>query len=176
MIYKLGEKVPKIGKNNFIAENSTIIGDVVTGDNVSIWFGAVLRGDMSQIKIGDNSNIQDNSIIHGDSNFPTTVGKSVTVGHNAIIHGCTIGDECVIGMGSIILNGVNIPNGCLVAAGAVVTPKLKAKSGDMIAGAPAKVIKTLDEKNRNYLKYACNVYIEDIDKYLNKLEIIKIER
>lgn len=172
MIYKLGDKVPNIGENNYIAENATVIGEVTTAENVSIWFGAVVRADMSKVTIGKDSNIQDNSIVHGDTPFPVTIGERVTIGHNCIIHGCTIGDECVIGMGSTLLNGSVIPKNCLVAAGSVVTPKLQAKEGDLIAGSPARVVRALTEENRNYLEYAYKVYVEDIEKY-KKLEIIK---
>ena len=154
MIYKLGEKTPKIGENNYIAENATVIGEVVTNENVSIWFGAVVRADMSKITVGRDSNIQDNSI-----------GERVTIGHNCIIHGCTIGDNCVIGMGSILLNESVIPKNCLVAAGSVVTPKLQAGEGSLIAGSPARVIRPLNEENKEYLLHAYKVYLEDIDKY-----------
>ena len=172
MIYKLGDKVPKFGENNYIAENATVIGDVSTSDNVSIWFGAVVRADMSKVTVGRESNIQDNTTVHGDTPYPVTIGERVTIGHNCVIHGCTIGDECVIGMGSILLNGSVVPKNCLVAAGSVVTPKLQAKEGDLIAGSPARVVRALNEKNREYLKYAYKVYIEDIEKY-KKLEEIK---
>ncbi len=172
MIYKLGDKIPQIGANNYIAENATVIGDVFTAENVSIWFGAVVRADMSKITVGKDSNIQDNTTVHGDTPYPVTIGERVTIGHNCIIHGCTIGDECVIGMGSTLLNGSVIPKNCLVAAGSVVTPKLQAKEGDLIAGSPARVVRALSEENRNYLKYAYKVYIEDIEKY-KKLEEIK---
>ncbi len=172
MIYKFGEKIPKLGINNYIADNATIIGDVVTSENVSIWFGAVIRADMSKVTIGKDSNIQDNSTIHGDTPYPVKIGERVTIGHNCIIHGCTIGNECVIGMGSIILNGSVIPSNCLVAAGSVVTPKLQAKEGDLIVGAPAKVMRDLSEKNREYLKYAYEVYTHDIEKY--KLDLVEM--
>lgn len=171
MIYRLGNLIPNIGENNFIAENSTIIGDVTTGKNVSIWFNAVVRGDMSEIIIGDNSNIQDNCTVHSDSNYTVKIGKGVTVGHNAIIHGCEIGDNCVIGMGSIVLNGVKIPNNCLIGAGSLVTPKLKLEEGVLVVGNPARVVRKLDKTNKEYLKYASEIYVEDIEKY-KKLEII----
>lgn len=173
MIYKLGDLVPHIGKNNYIADNATVIGDVVLGENVSIWFGAVVRADMSKITVGDNSNIQDNVTVHGDTPFPVKIGKKVTIGHNCVIHGCTIEDECVIGMGTTILNGAIIPKNCLVAAGSVVTPKLKANEGYLIAGAPARIVRQLTEDNKEYLKYAYKTYCNDIEIYSKKL--IKID-
>ena len=172
MIYKLGNLIPKIGKNNYIAENAIVIGDVTFGDNVSVWFGAVIRADLSSVVVGDDSNIQDNVTFHGDEPFPTVIGKRVTIGHNCIIHGCTIGDETVIGMGSIVLNGSVVPNNCLVAAGSVVTPKLQAKEGDLIAGSPARVIRQLSQENADYLKYAHKIYCDDIEKYSTQLERI----
>ena len=165
MIFKLGNHVPKIGENNYIAESASVIGEVETGKNVSIWFSAVLRADMSKIIIGNNSNVQDNCTLHGDTNYPTIVGENVTIGHNCVVHGCSVGDNSIIGMGSTILNGVVIPKNCLVAAGAVVTAKLIAEEGSLIGGAPAKVIKKLSEENVEYLKYAKDVYIEKIEKY-----------
>ena len=171
MIYKLGDKIPQIGDNNYIAENSTVIGEVITEENVSIWFGAVVRADMSKVVVGKDSNIQDNCTVHGDTPYPVTIGERVTIGHNCIIHGCTIGDECVIGMGSILLNGSVIPKNCLVAAGSVVTPKLQAQEGDLIAGSPARVVRALTKENREYLKYAYKVYVYDIKKYKNLEEI-----
>ncbi|MGL5089268.1 gamma carbonic anhydrase family protein [Cetobacterium sp.] len=171
MIYKLGDLVPKIGENNLIVETATIIGDVETGENVSIWFSAVLRADMSKIIVGNNSNIQDNTTVHGDTPFPVIIGKNVTIGHNCIIHGCEIGENVIIGMGSILLNGTKIPKNCIVGAGSLVTDKLEAEEGDLIVGSPAKVIKKLSEKNIDYLEYANNVYLEKINTY-KKLERI----
>ncbi|MGL5377882.1 MAG: gamma carbonic anhydrase family protein [Cetobacterium sp.] len=171
MLYKLGDLVPKIGKNNLIVENATVIGDVITGENVSIWFSAVLRADMSKIEVGDNSNIQDNTTVHGDTPFPVVIGKNVTIGHNCVIHGCEIGENVIVGMGSILLNGTKIPKNCIVGAGSLVTDKLVAEEGDLIVGSPAKVIKKLSDKNIEYLKYANKVYLDKIESY-KKLERI----
>ncbi|MGB6128035.1 MAG: gamma carbonic anhydrase family protein [Psychrilyobacter sp.] len=173
MIYSLKDKKPVIGKNNYIAPNATLVGDIVLGEDVSIWFGAVLRGDMSKITIGDASNIQDNCTVHGDAPYPVTLGKGVTVGHNAIVHGCTIGDNCVIGMGAILLNGVTIPKNCLVGAGSVVGATLEVAEGSLVIGNPAIVKKKLSDKYIDYLKYAKDVYINDIDIYTKELEEIK---
>ncbi|MGL4652196.1 MAG: gamma carbonic anhydrase family protein [Cetobacterium sp.] len=171
MIYKLGDLVPKIGENNLIVENATIVGDVETGKNVSIWFSAVLRADMSKITVGDNSNIQDNTTVHGDTPFPVVIGKNVTIGHNCVIHGCEIGENVIIGMGSILLNGAKIPKNCIVGAGSLVTDKLIAEEGDLIVGSPAKVVKKLSDKNIDYLQYANEVYLNKIETY-KKLERI----
>ena len=123
----------------YIAPNATLVGDIILGENVSIWYGAVLRGDSGTITVGEGTNIQDNCILHEK----TTLGKYCTVGHGAILHGCTIGDGCLIGMGSILLDGAVLEEGCLVGAGAVVTGKTKAPAGSVLLGSPAKIVKTL---------------------------------
>jgi len=128
-----------MAKSVFVAPNATIVGDVVLGENVNIWYGAVLRGDSGTITVGEGTNIQDNCVLH--DNPP--IGSYCTIGHGAIVHGCTVGDGCLIGMGSIVLNGAVLGDGCLVGAGAVVTGKTNAPAGSMLLGAPAKVVKTV---------------------------------
>lgn len=174
MIYRLGGSTPQIGKNNFIAENATLVGNVVLGENVTVMFGAVIRADLFQVTIGDDTNIQDNVIIHGDEVSSVKIGNRSTIGHNCVIHGCTIGENTVIGMGSTLLNGVVIPNNCLVAAGSVVTPKLKAEEGDLIGGVPARVIRKLSKENRAYLKHSYKVYVDEIKRYSTELEEVEI--
>ena len=126
-------------KSVYIAKNATVVGDVELGENVNIWYGAVLRGDCGKITIGEGSNVQDNSVLHEK----VTMGKGCTVGHAAILHGCTIGDNCLIGMGAIVLDGAKLGNDCLVAAGSVVTGKVDAPDGSLILGNPATVVKPL---------------------------------
>lgn len=123
----------------YIAPNAVVNGEVNLGENVNIWYGAVLRGDSGAITIGDHTNIQDNCVVHEQ----TAIGSHCTVGHGAIVHGCTVGDNCVIGMGSIVLNGAILGDGCLVGAGAVVTGKMNAPAGSVLLGSPAKIVKTL---------------------------------
>lgn len=173
MIYKLGNLVPAIGENNFIAENATVIGDIRTGNNVSIWFNAVLRGDLAPIIIGDDSNVQDNVTLHVDYDTPVELGSGVTIGHNAIIHGCKIGDNCLIGMGAVLLNKVVIPKNCLVAAGSVVGPKLKIEEGDLVVGNPARIARKLSKENIASLGKTKKIYTDDIEVYLTQLERIK---
>ena len=142
----------------YLAENATIVGDVKLGSDVSVWYGAVLRGDSGCITLGDRTNVQDNSVIHEH----TTVGNDCTIGHGAIVHGCPVGDNCVIGMGAIVLNGAVIGNDCIVGAGAVVTGKMEAPDGSLILGSPAKVVKTVTsqqveanrENARRYVRLA----------------------
>lgn len=134
----------------WIADSATVVGDVTLGKNVTIWYGAVLRGDMGALTVGDNTNIQDNAILHEG----TTIGKGCTVGHSAIVHGCTVGDNTLIGMGSIILDGAVIGNNCIVGAGALVTGRTVVPDNSMILGSPAKIIKPMAEEaiERNRLQ------------------------
>lgn len=126
----------------YIAPNAVVTGEVNLGENVNIWYGAVLRGDSGTITIGDHTNIQDNCVVHEQ----TAIGSHCTIGHGAIVHGCTVGDNCVIGMGSIVLNGAILGDGCLVGAGAVVTGKTNAPAGSVLLGSPAKIVKTLTQE------------------------------
>ena len=141
-------------KNVYIAPNATVVGDVVLEKDVNIWYGAVLRGDNGRITVGEGSNIQDNAVLHDETNL----GKFCTVGHTAIVHGCTIGDDCLIGMGAVLLSGAVLGDGCIVGAGALVTGKTNAPAGSLLLGSPAKVVKTvtpeqLAETRENALHY-----------------------
>ncbi len=127
----------------FIAPGAHVVGDVQLGENVGIWYNAVVRGDTNSITIGDNSNVQDNTTVHTDSDYKVHVGKGVTIGHNAIVHGCTIGDNTVIGMGSIILSGAAIGNNCIIGAGSLVTGKMRIPDNSLAFGNPAKVIRAV---------------------------------
>lgn len=140
----------------YIAPNAALVGDIVLGENVSIWYGAVLRGDSGTITVGEGTNIQDNCILHEK----TTLGNYCTVGHGAIVHGCTVGDGCLIGMGSILLDGAVLGAGCLVGAGAVVTGKTNAPTGSVLLGSPAKIVKTLTEEQIQEQRQHALHYIE----------------
>lgn len=142
--------------STYIAPNATVVGDVTLGENVSIWYNAVLRGDSGAITVGEGTNIQDGCILHEQ----TTLGKNCTVGHGAIVHGCTVGDNCVIGMGAIILNGAVIGNDCIVGAGALVTGKMNAPDGSMILGSPAKVLKEVTPEQIADNAHSAQHYIE----------------
>ena len=143
-------------KEFFITPSATVIGDVKLGTNASVWYGAVLRGDSGTISIGDDSNIQDNCVLH-DS---VTLGKGCSVGHGAILHGCTIGDNCVIGMGAIVLDGAVIGEHCLVGAGAVVTGKMNAPAGSLLLGNPAQVVKPLTQAQIDYIHADAETYVK----------------
>ena len=132
---------PKLDTSILVCPGAAIVGDVTLGKHVSVWYNAVLRGDEGAIKVGDNTNIQDRAVMHEE----TTVGAGCTIGHGAIVHGCTVGDNVLIGMGAIVLNGAKIGNNCIVGAGALVTGKMDAPAGSMILGCPAKVVRPLTE-------------------------------
>ncbi|WP_340200346.1 gamma carbonic anhydrase family protein [Ascidiimonas sp. W6] len=164
IIKEVNGKTPVFGDNCFLAETSVVVGDVVTGNDCSIWFHAVLRGDVHYIKIGNKVNVQDGAIIHCTyQKSPTNIGNNVSIGHNAIVHGCTIHDNVLIGMGSIVMDDCIIESNSIIAAGAVVIKGTKVASGSVYAGVPAKKVKdispelVLGEINRiadNYIKYA----------------------
>lgn len=149
MIKSYKGKNPVIDNEAYIAETAVIIGDVKLMKNSNVWFGATLRGDMESITIGENTNIQENSVIHVDKTEKVIVGDNCTVGHNAIIHGCTIGNNTLIGMGAIILNGAKIGDNSIVAAGALVTQNKEFEDGVLILGNPAKVVRKLTEEEIN---------------------------
>jgi gamma-carbonic anhydrase len=135
---------PRIGKNCFLADTATIIGDVELGDDCSIWFNAVIRGDVHYIKIGNRVNVQDNASIHATyQKSPTTIGNNVSIAHNAVVHGCTIHDNVLVGMGAVIMDDAIIESNCIIAAGAVVTQGTRVETGCVYAGAPAKKVKSM---------------------------------
>ena len=174
MIYKLNGVEPIIGENNFVADSSAVIGKVTTEKDVSIWFSAVMRADVCSIYVGEKTSIQDNVTIHGDEGNDVVIGKNVTIGHNCIIHGCVIGDNSVIGMGTTILNGAVIPPNSLVGAGSLVTSSFKdCEEGMLIVGSPAKAVKKLPEHHLEYLKNSAEYYVKEIDVYTKKLERVK---
>lgn len=147
MIKTIRGKTPEIGRDCFIAENATIVGEVRMGDQCSIWFNAVLRGDVHYIKMGDKVNVQDGAVIHCTyEKSPTNIGNNVSIGHNAVVHGCTVQDNVLIGMGSIVMDDCVIESNSIIAAGAVVTKGTRVPSGTVFAGMPAKKIKDISVK------------------------------
>ena len=144
-VYALEGVSPKIAASAWIADSAQVIGQVELAADVSIWFGAVLRGDTESMRIGRGSNVQDGSVLHADVGRPLTVGEHVTIGHQVMLHGCTIGDESLIGIGAVVLNGAKIGKGCLVGARALVTEGKEFPDGSMILGSPAKLVRMLSE-------------------------------
>src|SRR3982751_5031165 len=144
-LYSLGELTPKLAERAWAAPSADLIGDVRLGARASVWFGAILRGDNTPLILGEETNFQDGAIGHSDPGVPLTVGARVTVGHQAILHGCTIADDCLIGMGARILNGALIASECIVGAGALITEGKRFESGSLIVGAPARLVRQVSE-------------------------------
>ena len=169
-IYQLDDKTPQIADSAWVADNAEVMGDVRLGENVSIWFNTTLRGDNDPITIGDDSNIQDGSVLHTDEGVPLTIGRNVTVGHMVMLHGCSIGDESLIGIGAIVLNGAKIGRNCLVGAGALVTEGKEFPDGSMILGSPAKVVRQLTPEQIEGLRYSAQHYIDNAKRYKQGLK------
>ncbi len=160
MIKSYNNIEPVIDKSCFIAENSSIIGDVIIKENSSIWYSAVLRGDVENITVGENTNIQDNSTIHTSDGNKTIIGNNVTIGHNAIIHGCTIKNNVLVGMGAIVLDGAIINENTIIAAGSLVSPGKTFETGTLVMGSPAKVVRKLTEDEIKSLKLSADKYVK----------------
>ncbi len=158
---------PRIGADVYIAPTAAVIGDVEIMDGASVWYGAVIRGDLAPIRIGRDANIQDNCTIHVDAGQPALVGASVVVGHNAVVHGCTIEDHCLIGINAVVLNGARIRSGSIVAAGAVVLEKQSIGPLELAAGVPAKVRRTLPAQIREEIRQDAEVYLQLSRSYQN---------
>ena len=166
-------KHPVLGQRTYIDPACTIIGEVELGDDVSVWPGTVIRGDVNHIRIGARSNVQDGTVIHvshaspyNKGGYPTLVGEGVTIGHGCIIHACTIGDYCLIGMGACILDGAVIEANAFIAAGAVIGPGKRVRSGELWAGNPARLMRQLSEKDIEGLRYSADHYVRLKDQYL----------
>lgn len=156
---------PKINETVFVAETADIIGKVTIGKNSNIWYNTVLRADVNTITIGENTNIQDGSVVHISDKFPTVIGNNVTVGHKALVHGCTIGNNTLIGMGSIVLDGAEIGEYTLLGAGSLVPPGKKIPSGVLALGSPAKVVRELTEEEKQNLVESALKYVKVADNY-----------
>jgi carbonic anhydrase/acetyltransferase-like protein (isoleucine patch superfamily) len=173
-IYELdgqGPELPGDG-NYFIADTAVVIGKVRLLNSASVWFGAVLRGDNEWIEIGEGSNVQDNSTCHTDPGFPLTIGKNCTVGHNVILHGCTLEDDTLVGMGSIVMNGARIRRGSVVGAGSIITEGKEYPEYSLIIGAPARVIRTLTSEQSTAMGRAAKSYVRNGPRFKNGLKKI----
>ena len=169
MFYDLKDKKPQSSGENWVAPNATIIGDVTLEKNSSIWFNAVLRGDIENIHIGEGSNIQDGSVLHTDPGFPLKVGKDVTVGHLVMLHGCTIGDGSLIGINSVVLNGAQIGKGCLIGANALITEGMVVPDGSLVLGSPGKIKGELNEDQKQGLLLSAKHYVENAKRFKENL-------
>jgi carbonic anhydrase/acetyltransferase-like protein (isoleucine patch superfamily) len=171
-LYSLDGLAPQLGPGAWAAPSADLIGDVRLGARASVWFGAVIRADNTPIVIGEESNIQDGAIGHSDPGFPLTIGARVTVGHQAILHGCTIADDCLIGMGARILNGAVIESECIVGAGALITEGKKFESGSLVVGAPARVVRQLTDEEKQALRVSAAHYAEKARRYAQQLRAV----
>lgn len=165
LVLPYNDFIPNIGQNVFLAPYASVIGDSVIGDRSSIWFGAVVRGDIAAVKVGDETNIQDHSILHVGDDKPCVVGNRVVIGHRAILHGCTIEDECLIGMGAVILNRAVIGKGSIVGASALVTQDTIVPPNSLVLGMPAKAVRELNEDERNSQSNYAKKYVNVAQNY-----------
>lgn len=160
-LYSHKGRVPRLGKDVYVAPNATLIGDVEIGDESSIWFGAVVRGDVFPIRIGARTNIQDNAVVHvTGGEAQTIIGDDVTVGHLALVHGCTIGSRCLIGMGAVLLDHAVVEDECFIAAGALVPPRARIPSRSLAVGRPARVVRTLRDEELENIRVSSARYVE----------------
>jgi carbonic anhydrase/acetyltransferase-like protein (isoleucine patch superfamily) len=171
-IYELDGKAPKLGEGAWVAGSAEVIGDVTLGDNASVWFGTVIRGDCEGIRIGRNSNIQDLSVLHADIGIPLVIGDNVSVGHQVMLHGCTIGDGALIGIQAVILNGAKIGKNCIVGAGSVVTENKEFPDNSLIIGSPARVVRTMDADQVGKLQHIADHYVGNAKTFAKGLKKI----
>ena len=171
-LYALDTLAPTTPENDdfWVAPDANVIGNVVLGAATSVWFGCTIRGDNEVILIGEGSNIQENTVMHTDIGFPITIGAGCTIGHKAMLHGCTIGDNALIGMGATVLNGAKIGKNCLIGAGALVTEGKEIPDGSLVMGAPGKVVRQLDEAAIERLRWSARHYQDNMRRFRNGLK------
>jgi len=165
LILNFEGKKPIVSEKAYIAENATVIGEVIIGEYSSIWYNVVLRGDIAKISIGNNTSVQDGSIVHCDTGVPTIIGNNVTIGHNVLLHACKIGDDSLIGIGAIVLDGAEVGEGTIIGSGAIVTPRTKIPPFTMALGVPAKVVRNLTEEEVENLKKHAMDYVKLMKRY-----------
>lgn len=172
-LYALEDHQPELAAGAWVADSAEVIGQVRLGENASVWFGAIVRGDQPEpVTIGARSNIQDGSVLHADAGLPLTIGEDVTVGHKVILHGCTVGDGTLIGMGAVVLNGAVIGKGCLIGAGALVTERQQIPDGSLVVGSPAVVKRQLSPEQQQRLALSAAHYVHNARRYAAGLKRI----
>ncbi len=172
-VYRLGDAHPSVADSAWVAHSAQVIGDVVLAEGASVWFGAVLRGDNTRLQIGARTNIQDGAVLHSDAGQPLTLGDDVTVGHQAMLHGCTVGDGSLIGIQAIVLNGACIGKSCLVGAGAVVTEGKQFEDGWLIIGAPARAVRRLTPEQIDGMARSASGYVAKAERF--RTELVRID-
>lgn len=175
MLYKLEGYTPKVPKPGhfFVAENATVLGRVTLGEDVGIWFNAVVRGDVEDLHIGARTNIQDNSVLHADEGYPLNIGEGVTVGHQAMLHGCTIGDNSLIGIKAVVLNGAKIGRNCIIGANALIAEGKEIPDNSLVMGSPGRVKREVTDVEVAGLLESSNHYVKNFKRYLKSLEGLK---
>jgi carbonic anhydrase/acetyltransferase-like protein (isoleucine patch superfamily) len=177
MFYTLNDRVPVLeGSGHFVADNASVIGSVRLSDKASVWFNVVIRGDNELIKIGEQSNVQDGAVLHTDPGLPLNIGRGVTVGHKAVLHGCDIGDYSLIGINAVVLNGAKIGKHCLIGANALVPEHMVIPDGSLVIGSPARVKRQLSPEQQEMLEMAALSYVKNAEYYLNNLQSCEPER
>ncbi len=172
MIYRLGERQIDVrGADFFVAQSATVIGTVAFENNASIWFNAVARGDNDWIVIGEDSNVQDGSVLHTDHGVPLTIGRGVTVGHKVMLHGCTIGDFSLIGINAVVLNGARIGKYCLIGANTLIPEGKEIPDGSLVMGSPGKVVREISDLQRQILEGSAQHYVDNFKRYRSELEL-----
>lgn len=171
-IFRLGEDSPQVADSAWVAESATVIGRVSIGENASVWFGSTLRGDSDRIEIGDDSNVQDGSVLHVDPGSPLVLGRGVTIGHQVMLHGCHVGDHSLIGIQAVVLDGARIGRNCLVGAGSLVTSGKSFPDGSLIMGSPARLVRPLTPEQIEGLARSAQHYVENARRYRESLRRI----
>lgn len=172
MIYSLGaDRVEIAGEDYFVADNATVIGRVRLGNNSSVWFNAVIRGDKDLISIGENSNVQDGAVLHTDPGVPLSVGSNVTIGHQAMLHGCQVGDNSLIGINAVVLNGAVIGRNCLIGANTLIPEGKEIPDGSLVVGSPGRVVRQLTEEQQAALLKSAESYVDNFKRYKAEMEV-----
>ncbi len=172
MIYSLDNGTPQRGENVFVAQTATVVGDVVLGNDVGVWFGAVIRGDNERITVGNGTNVQDCCVLHTDPGCPLDIGDNVTIGHKAMLHGCTIGNWALIGINAVVLNNARIGESCLIGANTLITDGKEIPDNSLVVGSPGRVIRQLNDNEIDMLKRFNQSYIDKIRRYTTSLKEI----
>lgn len=173
-LYALGAHVPQMHPDTWVANDANLIGQVVLEAGASVWFGSTIRADHEEIRVGKGSNVQENCVFHVDAGYPLTIGENCTIGHKVMLHGCTIGDTSLIGMGATVLNGAQIGKNCLIGAGALITENKIIPDGSLVMGAPGKVVRQLDAAAIKALSASAVHYQENMRRYKDELRIIEV--